>query len=173
LHPDLDESYREKLEKVTADIANTRSYSGNNSYWPKSKNALFASDSTGETIGVSIQQFPKYYWVKDSANFWKNELDNYYDGDDLLLFKKDSFSLPNNVNGYKFILKDTGSSRIINRMILLKDNYMYSMVTIGDTINSSNNFIDVFFSSFTPEEKKSGINIFTNKLDSFFQRPFK
>ena len=53
-------------------------------------------------------------------------------------------------------------------MIMLKDNYMYSLVTIGDTINLHNDFIDQFFSSFAPEEKKSGKSIFINNLDSFF-----
>ncbi|MEO5891999.1 MAG: TraB/GumN family protein [Ferruginibacter sp.] len=166
--PDLDESYRAKLEKVTAEVANSNNYSNYNSYWPKSKNALFTSDSTGETIGVSVQQYPKYYSVKDSVNFWKGELEDYYNEDDLVLYKKDSFTLKNGVTGFKFYLRDTGSSRTINRMILQKDNYLFSLVTIGDTLTQRNNFTDQFFSSFVPEEKKLGKNIFINKLDSFF-----
>lgn len=166
--PDLDEDYRDKLEKVTADIVASGNYAGNSSYWPKSKNALFSSDSTGETIGVSIQEYPQYYYVKDSLNFWKTQLSDYYDNDDLLLYKKDSFILKNEVKGYSFILRDTGSSRTINRRIMLKDNYLFSMVTIGDTINQQSGFKDQFFSSFAPAGKISGKNIFTNKLDIFF-----
>jgi len=166
--PDLDEDYRNKLEKVTADIVASGNYTSNGSYWPKSKNALFSSDSTGETVGVSIQEFPQYYYVKDSLNFWKTQLNDFYDTDDLILYKKDSFTLKNEVRGYSFILRDTGSSRTINRRIMLKDNYMFSMVTIGDTINQQSGFRDQFFSSFTPADKISGKNIFTNKLDSFF-----
>ena len=166
--PDLDEAYRAKLEKVTADVAGSNVYSGYNSYWPKSKNALFTSDSTGETIGVSVQQYPKYYAVKDSANFWKNELNDSFDEGDLLLHRKDFIKSKNGVSGYQFSLRDTGSSRTINRMILLKDNYMYSLVTIGDTLNDRNNFTEQFFSGFTPEETKKGTNIFRNSLDSFF-----
>jgi uncharacterized protein YbaP (TraB family) len=166
--PELDKSYRDKLEKVTLEIAASTKFAGNTSYWPKSKNALFTSDSTGETIGVSIQEYPKYYYTKDSAKFWKIQLTDFYDADDLVLYKKDSFSLKNNTTGYRFTLRDTGSSRTINRLLLQKDNYLFSMVSIGDTINQHNDFTDQFFSSFTPEEKKLGKSIYTNKLDSFF-----
>jgi uncharacterized protein YbaP (TraB family) len=166
--PELDKSYRDKLEKVTLEIAASSKFAGNNSYWPKSKNALFTSDSTGETIGISIQEYPKYYSTKDSANFWKTQLNDFYDAEDLVMYKRDSFSLKNNTTGYRFILKDTGSSRTLNRMVMQKDNYLFSMVTIGDTIHQHNDFTDQFFSSFTPEEKQLGKSIYTNKLDSFF-----
>ncbi|MCW3094195.1 MAG: lipoprotein [Ferruginibacter sp.] len=166
--PELDLAYRAKLEKVTADVASSNTTSTYNSYWPKSKNALFASDSTGEAIGVSVQQYPKYYSVKDSANFWTNTIEDIYDEDDLLLYKKDAFTLKNGVRGYRIYLKDTGSSRILERMIMLKDNYLFSMVTISDTVNGQNDFTSQFFSSFAPEEKNLGKNIFVNNLDSFF-----
>ncbi len=167
--PDLDEGYRDKLEKVTADIVASGIYSGTGNYWPKSKNGLFTSDSTGETVAVSIQEFPQYYYVKDSLKFWKTQLNDYYNTEDLILYKKDSFTLKNEVIGYSFVLRDTGSSRTINRRIMLKDNYIFSMVTIGDTINPQSRFRDQFFSSFTPSDQISGKNIFTNKLDSFFK----
>ena len=170
--PDLDESYRAKLEKVTAEIASSNSYSNYNSYWPKSKNALFKSDSTGETIGVSIQQYPEYYTVKDSSSFWANELLDYYDEHDLVLCEKDSFTRENGVQGYRFTLRDTGSSRVINRLIMLKDNCMYSMVTIGASIEPSGDFVSRFYSSFTPAHPGSGKNIFDDNLDDFFKDLF-
>lgn len=166
--PELDESYRAKLEKVTAEIANSSNYSSYNTYWPKSKNALFQSDSTGETIGVSIQQFPKYFSVKDSAKYWRNEINDYFDEKDLVLASKDSFKYSNGVQGFRFNLSDTGSSRVIQRMIMLKDNYMFSMVTIGDTLHKNSVFIDNFFSSFMPLVNEPSKNIFDNHLDSFF-----
>ncbi|MEO6722375.1 MAG: TraB/GumN family protein [Ferruginibacter sp.] len=166
--PDLDESYRAKLEKVTTEIANSNPSSAYNSYWPKSKNALFTNDSTGETIGVSIQQYPKYYSVKNAAKFWKNEIEDFYNEDDLVLYRSDSFTIDHGIKGYAFSLRDTGSSRMINRMIMLKDNHMFSMVTLGDTSNQQSSFINQFYSSFRPEEKKLGKNIFVSNLDSFF-----
>ncbi len=170
--PDLDQSYRAKLEKVTSEIANSNSSSSNSRYWPKSRNALFSSDSTGETIGVNIQQYPKYYYVKNAASFWKDEMKDFYDEDDLVLYQSDSFTLDAGVKGYRFNLRDTGSSRMITRMIMLKDNYMFSMVTVSDTMDHHSSFIDQFYSSFRPEERQLGRNIFVNNLDSFFNDLF-
>lgn len=166
--PDLDVAYRAKLEQVSKEVANSKMFSAYNSYWPKIRNAQFKSDSTGEMIGVSIQQYPQYYYVKDSAKFLTNELDDYLEKNDLLLYSKDSFMLKNGVIGFKFSLRDTGSSRTINRMSLFKDNYRYNMVTMGDTLNHTSNFIDNYFISFAPDQKKMGRNIFENCLDTFF-----
>ncbi|MBC7687916.1 MAG: TraB/GumN family protein [Aquabacterium sp.] len=166
--PDLDEAYRAKLEKVTADVAGSNTTAGYHNYWPKSRNALFTSDSTGESVGVSIQQYPQYYSVKDSLSFWKNQIGDYYDTDDLLLTEKKPVTLKNGATGYRFSLRDTGSSRTIDRMILLKENYLYSLVTIGDTIHQPGSFIDSFFYSFTPEDLHTGKNIFASNLDTFF-----
>ncbi|MEO6539491.1 MAG: hypothetical protein ABIN74_00815, partial [Ferruginibacter sp.] len=54
------------------------------------------------------------------------------------------------------------------RMVMLKDNYSFSMVTMGDTLSAESSFVNSFFNSFTPEEKKLGRNIYDNKLDEFF-----
>lgn len=166
--PELDESYRAKLEKVTTEISNSNNYNAYSSYWPKSRNALFTSDSTGEMIGVTIQQYPKYYTVKDSSKFWAKELTDYFDENDLVFAQKDSFQNANGVQGYRFSLRDTGSSRVINRMVMLKDNYMFSMVSMSDTVQQESNFINQFYSSFKPVDKKLGKDIFTDDLDSFF-----
>ncbi len=166
--PDFDEAYRAKLEQVSKQVADSKMFSAYNSYWPKMRNAQFKSDSTGEIIGVSIQQYPQYYYVKDSAKFWANELDDYVEKNDLLLYSKDSFLLKNGIKGFKFSLRDTGSSRTINRMSLFKGSYMYNLVTMGDTLDSRSNFIDNYFKSFAPEQTNLGRNIFENCLDSFF-----
>jgi uncharacterized protein YbaP (TraB family) len=166
--PELDESYRSKLEQVSQEVAASKMYASHTSYWPKSRNAIFKSDSTGETIAVTIQKYPQYYYVKDSAKFWTNELNDYMDKNDMVLYSKDSFLLSNGVRGLKFTLRDSGSSRTINRMSLLKDNYMFNLVTTGDTLNQQSDFIKSFYNSFAPEQKKLGRNIFNNCLDSFF-----
>ena len=166
--PDFDEAYRAKLEQVSKQVADSKMFSAYNSYWPKMRHAQFKSDSTGELIGVSIQQYPQYYYVKDSAKFWANELDDYVEKNNLLLYSKDSFLLKNGIRGFKFSLRDTGSSRTINRMSLFKGSYMYNLVTMGDTLNNPSNFIDNYFKSFAPEQTNLGRNIFENCLDSFF-----
>jgi uncharacterized protein YbaP (TraB family) len=166
--PDLDAGYRAKLEQVSKEVAESKIFSAYNSYWPKVRNAQFKNDSTGEVIGVSIQQYPQYYYVKDTAKFWSSELEDYIEKNELLLYNKDSFILSSGVRGFRFELRDTASSVTISRLSLLKDNYMYNIVTTGDTLNSRSAFIDAYFKSFVPEQKKTGRNIFINCLDSFF-----
>ncbi len=102
------------------------------------------------------------------SQFWKNQLSDYIFPDDLILYSKDTFQLNDDAKGYKIVLRDTGSSRTINRILMLKDDYMFSFVTIGDTLNQPGNFASTFFKTFSPEQKKIGRNLSHNCLDDFF-----
>ncbi len=166
--PMLNEVLREQIERSAEEMANGNSYSGYTSYWPKSKNGLFKCDSTGEMVAVSVQEYPKYYYVSDSAGFWINNSNENYKKNDLLLFKTDTLVMQNGIKGYRFELRDTGSSRKITRLVMLKDNHSFNLVTLGDTISANSFFINSFFNSFMPEEKKPGRNLFANRLDEFF-----
>ena len=170
--PDFDEGYRTKLEQVSQEVAGSKMFAAYSSYWPKIRNAVFKSDSSGEMINVSIQQYPQYYYVKDSAKFWMNELNEYIEKNDLSLYSKDSFLLDNGVRGFKFALRNFRSSRTINRISLLKDNYLFNLVTMGDTLSQPSSFINSFYTSFAPQQKKLGKNIFDNCLDNFFNDLF-
>ena len=37
--------------------------------------------------------------------------------------------------------------------MMLKDNYMFNLVTMGDTLSAESSFVNAFFNSFNPEEK--------------------
>ncbi len=170
VQPLLDNRYRSTAEKAVQDIADGSNSS--NEYWPKNRNALFNNDSTGELVLVSVQRYPAYYYVKDSSKFWQHEIDDSYDEDDLVLKDKTWFEKTNGIKGYRFTLRDTGSSRSIQKMIVLKDNYLFNLSGMGDTLNNESSFINHFLSSFTPEEKELGRNVFQNTLDSFFTNLF-
>ncbi|MFT3683184.1 MAG: TraB/GumN family protein [Ferruginibacter sp.] len=159
--PELDDKYRAVLEQSLE--SNSSNY-----YRGRSRNALFFSDSTGEAIGVGTQQYPVYAFEKDSAAFWKNEMEERYNEKDLVLYKKEFFAKDGGIRGCRFSLGDTGSSRTINRVILLKDDYVYSFVSMGDTINGPSSFTDSFYNSFIPVSTKPGRDIFKNCTDSFF-----
>jgi len=165
--PVLDDSIRRLVEKATYEVPLANNYSGYSSYWPKARNGLFRSDSTGEEIGIGIQEYPKYYYVKDPANFWKNELAA-YTKTEMVVFNTDSIKTDNVMTGYKFSFKDTGSSRIISRMVVFKGNYRYSLVSMGDSLTPRSAFIDRFFNSFKALDKRSSKNIFDNRLEEFF-----
>jgi hypothetical protein len=170
VQPLLDEKYRSTAEKAVQDIAEANS--SENTYWPKSRNAVFNNDTTGEMVLVSVQEYPPYFYVKDSSKYWQNEINDSYEETDLVLKDKKWFEKSNDIKGYRFTLRDTGSSRLIQKMLLLKGNCLFNLSCIGDTVNHQSSFINDFFSSFTAEQKLSGRNIFQNVLESFFTNLF-
>ena len=170
--PDINKEMLQLFENAAGNTTNGNNASGYFSYWPKTKNGLFKSDATGEMIGVSIQEYPKYFYAKDSATFLFDEMKTYFENSGLVLHKTDTLQLKNNIKGFRFILRDTGSSRTINRMLMLKDNYTFSVVTLGDTLTEESSFVRSFFNSITPEEKKPGRNVYENRLDEFFSDLF-
>lgn len=163
--PDLEEQIRSLIEKMSNDGTDIF---GAGSYWPKNKNELFKSDSTGEEISLSMQQYPKYYFVKDSASFWKEATDEYLSKTDMVLAKKEFFIPDKNTNGYQYILRDTNSSRQIKRFLFLRNNRMYRLAVLSDTLNAESNFIKQFFATFRLQDDSSKAgNIFTNNVDDF------
>lgn len=161
-----------EIRQLTENLNNSNNAGGYSIYWPKTKNGTFVSNTTGEMIGVNIQEYPTYFYAKDSARFLADEMKGYFENSGLLLYKTDTLNLINNVKGFRYILRDTGSSRYVKRMLLLKDNYTFSLVSLGDTVTEESIFIKSFFNSFAPEEKKLGRSIYENRLDEFFTELF-
>ena len=166
--PDINEEIRKLTESAANDNANGNNASGYISYWPKTRNGLFKSEATGELIGVNIQEYPKYYYARDSAKFLIDDINEYYQKSELHLYKTDTLKIANGIKAYRFHLRDTGSSRTITRVVMLKNNFSFGMVTMGDTLSQESSFISSFFNSFYPEDKKLGRDIYENRLDDFF-----
>ena len=170
--PELQEELRAIIEK--SGDAGRYGFAAVDTYWPKAKNALFKSDSTGELIAVAMQQYPLYYYVKDSAAFWKDEINDYLARNDLLLAKKELIKMPGGIMGYSLVLRDTNSSRQINRLLLLQNDRLYRIVSMGDTLEGRSDFVKNFYTRFLPQNGGAGRNIFTSTvpgfLDDFFSR---
>lgn len=166
--PKLDNDIRTIAENAAENIANGNNYSGYISFWPKTKNGYFKSDATGEVVAVSIQEYPKYFYIKNKSKPWIDNISEDIGKSGFLLYKTDSVKLVNDVTAYLFYLRDTGSSRTITRMLMMKDNYSFSLVTMGDTLSAESSFVNSFFTSFAPAEKKLGRKISDNRLQEFF-----
>jgi len=138
-------------------------------YTPKEKYALFKSDSTGEQVQVSVTEFPKYYYAKDSVSFWDHKLNLKSDDHDLVLNTKQFITVNDACKGYKIVYRDTNTVRQITCYALLKDNRLYRITAIGDTLNKPGSFLQTFFDTFRPDDKKTGPSVFENKLDIFFK----
>lgn len=166
---EMDTAFRSAIEKAAKLVMEgKKSTSSNFEFWPSPQQALFRSNITGECIAMSIQPYPKYYFIKDTATFWNGEIKDRFDTLDLTLASKAYFENNNGVKGYQFSLTDTGSSRKINRVVLVKGNRLYSLVYISDTSIAPNSFFTSFLQSFSPLEKNMGPSLFNNQLDTFF-----
>jgi len=170
--PDIEKDYRATIEKVSADMDKGNKNKNNNSYWPKNKNASFVNELTGETVGVNVQRYPAYFYARDTAKFWNKEMSDRYNKNDLVLSKKEAISQNGIITGYNYELQDTGSSKMIKRMLLLNGDCMYSVFAITDTLRKTHPFIDSFFANFHPLKKENSRNIFTNCMDVFFKDLF-
>lgn len=167
--PELEENLRALIEQIGNDGGYKYGFTAVDAYWPKTRNALFKSDSTGELISVAMQQYPKYFYVKDSLSFWKDEINGYLTKTDFFLAKKDSFKTKEGVTGYNLILKDTNSSRQINRLLLLKNDRLYRIISTGDTLNERSDFVKTFYKTFRPQKSLPERNIFTSTVDNFLK----
>jgi uncharacterized protein YbaP (TraB family) len=172
ISPSIDAGIRTVIEKSMEDAANGNNYSGYITYWSKIKSALLMSDSTGEEVAITMQEYPKYYYIKDSLKFWNDNMTNYAAKDNMVLYEKSAVSLPGSISGYRFTLRDTGSSKTIERLILLKDKYLFALTTMGDTVNKKGVFVNDAFNSFQPFYKAPAINLYESKLPLFFSDLF-
>ena len=168
VQPEIDNSMRNIIEKTAEDVANGNNENGFISYWKKNKNGLFSSKATGEMISVRVQEYPKYFSIRDSAKFWKDEIKDYTNDNDMVLYKKKWFAYPDGSRGYHLQLRDTGSSRMIERMILLNGRYMYTLSTVTDTTTRKSSFMENVFNSFTSHQSVKPQNLYESKLAVFF-----
>lgn len=170
--PELDEDFRILIEKTGAKMEDRSQNEGTAGYWPKPRTGVFKSPATGEVIALSVQEYPKYYYVEDSLQFWKNELNDYLNRNDLYLARLDTVRQNGSISGFRFVLRDTGSSRTLVRQILFNHRYYYSMVTMGDTVSANGSFVNSFYNSFRPATGNGRKSIYLSRLDEFFSDLF-
>ncbi|MEO6669587.1 MAG: TraB/GumN family protein [Ferruginibacter sp.] len=170
--PEFDADMRKLVEQAADDAANGNNASGYISYWAKPKRGIFRSDSTGEMISVRVQEYPAYYYIKDSAKFWKNEISGLLNKQEMFLAGKPENILGNDFSGKRISITDTGSARTINHVLILKNNFLYDLATVGDTINLAGYFIKSFIDSFKPAQTTGGRNLYQSRLPVFFDDLF-
>lgn len=170
--PDIDPDIRVLIEEATENAVNGNNANNYIAYWPKEKYANFLNDTTGQLISVQVTEYPRYYYIADSSKFWKNIIENISDKRGLYISKKEAFTLANGATGYNINLTDTGSSRMIQRMMLLQDKYLYTLTTVSDTLTAEQNYSNRFFNSFAANISGQSFDMYANKLDVFFEDLF-
>ncbi len=166
--PDVDAGMRHIVERAASEEF-LNSLPDYNSYWPHARTALFQDDSTGEAIFVSVESFPRYYYPKDTAAFWIDEINEKRLSEDMVLSPRQPFSLAaDTAFGYRYTLTDTNSTRHIRTWIFLKDNRLFRVLSLADSTDTSSDFIRRFYATLKPLGDRHGPSVFDSKLTVFF-----
>ncbi len=166
--PDVDAGMRRILERAASEefLNSLPDYNG---YWPHARTALFQDDSTGEAVFVSVETFPRYYYPKDSAAFWTDELNEKRLSQDMIVSGRRPLRVAaDSVVGYQYTLTDTNSTRHIRTWIFLKDNRLFRVLTLGDSTDTTSDFVRRFYATIKPLGDRPGPSIFDSKLNVFF-----
>ena len=170
--PEIDADMRKLIEQAAEDVANGNNATGYISYWPKAKWGVFRSDSTGEMISVRVQEYPVYYYIRDSAKFWQKELNDLLNKHDMFISGKPSPVSGKDFTGIKVNVKDTGSARFISHLLILKNNFLYNITSLKDTLNVSELFIQAFLNSFSPHQATQERDLYQSRLTLYFSDLF-
>jgi uncharacterized protein YbaP (TraB family) len=155
----------------------------------KVQHAWFSDDSTGESVHVVTSTLPDYFYRKDTSAFWENEMHWKRLKAEFILEKKEYFSSgagaegargTDTICGYRYILLDTGSSRKVVGLAVLKGNILFKVTALTDKTEEESPFLREFFSSFTPVAPTPGgpardtpsnrYTVFDSKSALFFKR---
>jgi uncharacterized protein YbaP (TraB family) len=187
--PDVDAGMRRIVERATSEEF-LNSLPDYNNYWPRPRTALFQDDSTGEAVFVSVESFPKYYYPKDTAAFWTDEMNEkrlsqdmivgsrqpFYPAADRSTTASDASPSPSRPSlspsppslGYRYTLTDTNTSRSIHTWIFLSNNHLFRVLSLNDSTDTSSQFIRRFYATLRPLGPLSGPSVFDSKLVAFF-----
>lgn len=128
----------------------------------------FENSKTQEKIYLSYEKLHDYLSIKNVDSFWNAEIEYYTKTNGLKLSRLDKSSA-GNLTTYNLLLTDTNSTRGIMTKIVMKHGRMYYLKTTIDTISGPTEFVDKFYSSFTPTDTLIGYSPFVNKTDMFFK----
>lgn len=184
--PDVDPGMRHIMERATSQEF-LNSLPDYNNYWPHPRTALFEDDSTGQAVFVSVESFPKYYYPKDTATFWLEETNVKRLRRDLIVSSMQPIppgagASGAGATGYRMTLSDTNTSRQIAVWLFLKDNRLFRVLSLRDSLEPAGDFIQRFYATLHPldanpaphdspsgaEASADGPSLFTGKLDLFF-----
>lgn len=126
----------------------------------------FADQKSGDAVDVQFYRFHKYESEEDSASFWKYRLRKLTQYGKLEI-KKHTGTTDNGIYKVDVVLSDTGSTRGIRKMLILKQGVLYALTACTDTSGTGGAFIDTIFASFKPADTLIGFSPLTDKTCLF------
>jgi uncharacterized protein YbaP (TraB family) len=170
VYPDIPETLRSLADEASAFPQFRQTLTTGYIADTRIRNAYFDNDSTGENIHVAVYTLPDYFFRRDSAEFWENELHWKRLAAEFILEDKQYFAVGDSVCGYRYTLLDTNSSRKVVGMALIKGNTFYRVTALTDKTGEESPFLHDFFSTFTPLVPYNGQSVFSSKSALFFKR---
>lgn len=160
VYPAMDKDIRSMLDYVKQ---SDRSLKPGGDYrpMPEHGHANFISEATGEVVVLNTFRYPRYFYVRDSAVFFRNLL---MPDSSLVLASSRVIKRDGAAAGMFVELRDTGSSRIIKKLMLLQGHRVFTAMTVTDSKTPESDFIRSFFSSLTPFQTPATPALFDNKL---------
>lgn len=128
--------------------------------------ANFISEETGEVVVVNHYKYPEYFYIKDSVGFWN---DRFLLDSSLVLHRKSRLDRGPGVQAWMLEWADTGSTRLIRKLVLQKGMEMLTATTMRDSTLPLSTFVSDFSHTFRFYGKDTPGSLFSNKQELFFK----
>jgi hypothetical protein len=123
----------------------------------------FVHKPSGDYVKVSFTKEHKYDQTKNLKNLWDQNIESLLNDSSLIIHEK-IISDSGLVNTMSLKLTDTNSTRMIMTKLIQKHGAIYRLYALTDTIAKGSDFINTFFSSFSPaDDTLIGWSIFADK----------
>lgn len=119
---------------------------------------------TGERVELHWQRLHKYFMSKDTAKFWKSELEEMNPSADYV--QKVKYYNQDGMICADVLFTDTNTSRVMMSKVMIKGRYMYTLLAQTDSISMGNNFVREFFKTFTPNDTAKTYDPFTDRTQT-------
>tara|TARA_Y100000589_G_scaffold273299_2_gene266686 strand:+ start:14005 stop:17661 length:3657 start_codon:yes stop_codon:yes gene_type:complete len=102
-----------------------------------------------ETIKVKYLKHSDYYHFKTLEEFWKDELENYLDGEYAII--KEEYDNNDSTPTSHVIVSDTGSQKVVEIMTIINKGVVYTVRAAYNSAQPRSRFISTFFETFRPD----------------------
>ncbi len=116
---------------------------------------------TGERVELRWQRLHKYFMSKDTAKFWKSELEEMNPRNDYT--QQVTYYNKNGAVCADVLYTDTNTSRMMLSKVIIKGRYIYTLLAHTDTITRGNNFVRTFFETFQSTDTSKVVQPFLDK----------
>lgn len=139
----------------------------NKEFLPIRKTKIYTSPETKEKILVEYRKFSRYFQHETMDAFWKSRIDPIGTNQDMKVSRRVT-TKKGNTTEYTLLLTDTGSTRGIVVKFIQRCGALYTLKAVVDTTKEMSGFVKTFYDSFLPKDTCIGIDVTSDKLDTYF-----